>query len=180
MDKTLAHSPEYKPTSQKPLNCKYKHGTVHPMFKEILIGLDGSESSLHALSYAIHLAQQNKAKLHIVTAAEPLPPLAYDGVGGAPAYIPQYQDDLHDGLEKMQNEQLAKLKKEYPDVQITGEVIDGRPAHVIRDAMGNADLIVIGHRGHGGILSWVLGSVAKEIVDNCSVPVLVVKNKDYC
>jgi nucleotide-binding universal stress UspA family protein len=150
------------------------------MFKEILIGLDGSESSLHALNYAAHLAKQDKAKLHVVTAVEPLPPLAYGGAGGAPAYMPQYQDDLHNGLEKMQKEQLEKLKQEYPTLEITGDVIDGRPAHVIRDAAGNADLIVIGHRGHGGILSWVLGSVAKEIVDGCSVPVLVVKDKDYC
>ena len=150
------------------------------MFKEILIGLDGSESSLNALDYAAHLAKHDKAKLHVVTAVEPLPPLAYEGAGGAPAYMPQYQDDLHNGLEKMQKEKLAILKKDYPDLDIKADVIDGRPAHVIRDATGNADLIVIGHRGHGGILSWVLGSVAKEIVDGCTVPVLVIKNKDYC
>jgi len=148
------------------------------MFKKILIGLDGSQSSLNALDYALHLAKQDKAELKIVTAAEPLPPIAADG--GAPSYLPEYEEDLRKGLEKMQKTQLEKIKKNYPDLKVTAEVKEGRAAHVIKEAADDADLIIIGHRGHGGILSWVLGSVAKEIVDQCTAPVLVVKDKDYC
>lgn len=149
------------------------------MFKKILIALDGSDSSLRALDYAAHLAKQNKSELLIISAAEPLPPLAYEGAGSS-AYMPQYQDDLHNSLEKMQKEETAKLAKNHPTLKITSKVIDGRPAHVIREAAKDSDLIVIGHRGNGGLLSWMLGSVAKQIVDSCTCPVLVVKNPDYC
>ena len=148
------------------------------MFKKILIALDGSKSSLTALDYALHLAKQDKAELHIITAAEPLPPLAGEGI--APSYMPEYQEDLFNNLQKMQKTQVEKIKKQYPDLKIKAEVKEGRASHVIKEAAQDADLIVIGHRGHGGLLSWVLGSVAKQIVDECTAPVLVVKDKDYC
>ncbi len=148
------------------------------MFKKILIALDGSDSSLRALDYAAHLAKQDKSELFIISAAEPIPPLGVEG--SMPSYIPQYQDDLHKSLEKMQKEETAKLTKNYPTLKINSKVIDGRAATVIREAAQDSDLIVIGHRGHGGILSWMLGSVAKQIVDSCTCPVLVVKNPDYC
>ncbi|TFH06817.1 MAG: universal stress protein [Nitrosomonadales bacterium] len=150
---------------------------VHIVFNKILVGLDGSESNLNALNYAIHLAQQEKAELVLITAVEPLPPKAYE-MGGIPSYMPQYQVDLHKSLEEMQGTHLDRIRKSYPDLLISGSVKEGRAATVITDAAKDADLIVIGHRGHGGILSWVLGSVAKEVVDQCTVPVLVIKEKE--
>lgn len=149
------------------------------MFKKILVAIDGSKSSLKALDYAAHLAKQDKAELTIISAAEPLPPLAYESAG-TPTYYPEYQESLHQSLETLLKDQLTRIKKTYPKLQVTAQVIDGRAAAVIREAAADTDLIVIGHRGHGGILSWVLGSVAKQIVDECTVPVLIVKDKDYC
>ena len=148
------------------------------MFNKILVAVDGSDSSIKALDYAAHLASHDNAELKMVSAAEPLPPLGIEGT--APSYIPQYQDDLHKSLEKMLKKQEARIQKKYPDLKVTTKVIDGRPATVIRKASKNMDLIVMGHRGQGGILDWMLGSVAKQIVDTCTVPVLVIKDKDYC
>ncbi len=148
------------------------------MFNKILVAVDGSDSSIKALDYAAHLASQDNAELIIISAAEPLPPIAIEG--STPSYLPQYQDDLHKALEKIQKEQLDRIQKQYPKLKITAKVIDGRPVPVIREASKNTDLIVIGHRGQGGILDWMLGSVAKQIVDTCTVPVLVIKDKDYC
>ena len=150
------------------------------MFKRIVVGFDGSESSKKALDYAMHLATQDKAKLHIVTAVEPIPPLAYYPGSMPPTYLPEFIDELFEKTEKMQNQQLAELKEKHPDLDIKGVVLEGRAATVLKNASKDADLIVIGHRGQGGVLSWILGSVAKEVVDGCTVPVLVIKDKDYC
>ena len=98
----------------------------------------------------------------------------------SPSYIPQYQEDLRKSLEEMQKTQKERLSEAHPGLKIATDVVDGRAAHVIREASLDCDLIVMGHRGLGGVLSWVLGSVAKQIVDSCTVPVLVVKNPDYC
>ena len=44
------------------------------MYREIVVGTDGSPAALHALDHAIHLAAQETARLHIVTAYRPLTP----------------------------------------------------------------------------------------------------------
>jgi nucleotide-binding universal stress UspA family protein len=149
------------------------------MFNKILAAVDGSESSILALDYAAYLANQNTAELKIISAAEP-PPILHHPHYEVTTYIPNYQEDLHKVLEETQEKHIKRLIEQYPDLVIIGEVKDGGPVPIIKETAIDADLIVIGHRGLGGILSWVLGSVAKQLVDSCTVPVLVVKNRDYC
>ena len=148
------------------------------MFNKIVLGLDGSESSLNALRYAIHLAHQDNAELVLISAAEPNPLIAY--TPGGSAYFPKIDEEILEGMISMQKTQLDKVKAANPGLRVSGIVEAGRPAGIIKDLSKDADLIVIGHRGNNGILSLLLGSVARELVDTCTVPVLVVKNKEYC
>lgn len=150
------------------------------MFTKILLAFDGSDSSLQALDYAVHLAIRNEAELKIVSAAEPLPPLATQATPGYPSYIGNYQQELYDSFKKAQKEQVDKISEKYPNLKISAEVVEGRAVKVIKEASKDTDLIIMGHRGQGGLLTWMLGSVAKQIVDSCTVPVLIVKDKNYC
>ena len=150
------------------------------MFDKILVAIDGSESSLQALDYAAHLASQGDAELKIISAVEPLPPFSTQATPGFPRYIENFQQDLYEGYEKIQKEQIERIQKEYPNLKITAEVQEGRAVTVIREASEGVDLIVMGHRGQSGILTWMLGSVAKQVVDSCTVPVLVIKDRKYC
>lgn len=148
------------------------------MFNNILAPIDGSDTSLKALKLAAKLAEQNNAELHIISAAEPLPPLAAQAGRGAPAYMGNYQQDLHESLKETQETQITKLREKHPDLEITAKVIDGRAATVIQEQSKNKDLIIMGHRGRGGVLSWMLGSVAKTVVDTSRIPVLIVKDEE--
>jgi nucleotide-binding universal stress UspA family protein len=148
------------------------------MFNKITAALDGSESSIKALQYAAHLANQDKAELQIISVIEPLS-AAYAG-GSTSAYNEVHLEVTKQQYQKIQQEQTTKLTKQYPDLKITTIIREGRPSTEISQAAEDSDLIVIGHRGHGGILNWVLGSVAKQIVDNCTASVLIIKNPDYC
>ncbi|TFH15699.1 universal stress protein [Candidatus Bathyarchaeota archaeon] len=148
------------------------------MFNKITAALDGSESSIKALQYAAHLANQDKAELQIISVIEPLS-AAYAG-GSTSAYNEVHLEVTKQQYQKIQQEQTTKLTKQYPDLKITTIIREGRPSTEISQAAEDSDLIVIGHRGHGGILSWMLGSVAKQIVDNCTASVLIIKNPDYC
>jgi nucleotide-binding universal stress UspA family protein len=65
-----------------------------------------------------------------------------------------------------------------PGLKVEGFVVQGRAASAIVDearAM-EADLIVVGSRGHGTIATMVLGSTASEVVDHASCPVLVARS----
>ena len=148
------------------------------MFNKILVAVDGSSSSIYALDYAANLANQNNADLKIISVIEPIPTLYTAGSGAA------ISEGMHEitmeNYKKMHKEQQKSLKEKYPQLKVTTLIEEGKPAEVIKDVSSDSDLIVIGHRGLGGVLNWLLGSVAKQVVETCTVPVLVVKEKDYC
>jgi nucleotide-binding universal stress UspA family protein len=148
------------------------------MFKKILVAVDGSDASLKALDYVAHLADKYNSELKIVSVVEPLPQLYTTGT--SQAYHAKHMEIQEENYKKTHQEQRKRLNDEYPNLKISAVIETGRPATIIREASQDTDLIVIGHRGQGGVLSWVLGSVAKQIVDSCTVPVLVIKDREYC
>lgn len=149
------------------------------MFKKILVAVDGSDPSLHALEVAVAEVKEKKAELIMVSVVPPLPPMVE---GDMPHYSRDFTSDLKESYQKMLGAQLKKVKDANPDLKVEAIVTDGPPARGIIDEAGKhqADLIVIGNRGSSGVLSWMLGSVSRQVTDACTVPVLVVKNEKYC
>ena len=144
------------------------------MFHKITAAIDGSPTSIKALDEAAHIAAQDKAELHIITAIVPLP-LFLAGATSSPvnevhiSTQTQYYQKLH-------HTQEHRLHQTYPDLKITTTIKEGRAATVIKEAATDSDLIVIGHRGQSGIETHILGSVAKELLDQCTSPVLIIKD----
>ena len=64
---------------------------------------------------------------------------------------------------------------EAPPVSVKAHVRQGRPAKVLIDESEGADLLVVGHRGHGGFAGLVLGSVSQHVVAYAKCPVTVVR-----
>ena len=54
----------------------------------------------------------------------------------------------------------------------------GHPAQALIEASGEADLLVVGHRGHGAFTGMLLGSVGIHCVTNEACPVVVVRGSD--
>jgi len=150
------------------------------MFKTILAAVDGSKPSQHALHLAAQLAKQQGAQLHIVTVTPLLPAIAVEGF--SPEYLPQYQEDLEKAMQQTLDKAAEETRKNHPKLKVTTHLKEGRPAKKITEAAAeiDADLIVVGGRGTSGILTWVLGSVTREVADSCTVPVLVAKDQTYC
>ena len=71
----------------------------------------------------------------------------------------------------------ARTRLQRPGVDVAAAVILGRPATAIVEAARtmDADLVVVGSRGHGTIESMLLGSVSSEVVDHAHVPVLIAR-----
>ena len=62
-----------------------------------------------------------------------------------------------------------------PPVPVQPRVKQGRPAKVLIDESENADLLVVGSRGHGGFKGLVLGSVSQHAAAYAKCPVTVVR-----
>jgi nucleotide-binding universal stress UspA family protein len=73
----------------------------------------------------------------------------------------------------------ARSRLARPGLAVLTEVIQGRPATAIVNAAQafDADVLVVGSRGHGTIGSMLLGSVSAEVIDHATVPVLVARGR---
>ena len=153
------------------------------MYKTILVPLDGSEPSRHALAHAISIASKYGARLKLLAVVPQvvLPVFPDEGFGTAPVTaakdMARYQDKMKDLYEGVLAEAIAKLKEERSEIEVVAVLREGRPSATIVEVAENdgVDLIVMGSRGVGGITGWILGSTSRRVVDSCTRPILIVK-----
>jgi nucleotide-binding universal stress UspA family protein len=138
-----------------------------------IVGVDGSEASINALRWAV-----TEAKAH--DGGEVRAVLVWEmPYGGLEMNIAQgaYGVPNTTLLEKdasvcLQN--CIDALGDTPTVKVHAEVHEGQPASVLLELSHNADLIVVGSRGHGGFAALLLGSVSAHVVQHahCSVAVI--------
>jgi len=153
------------------------------MYKNILIAFDGSEPSKHALDQGISIANLASAEVFIISVVPRvmMPVFPDEGFGAAPVTAAQdmteYQQKMRDIYAKSLKEAEHDIEKNYPDLKVSTELMEGRPSSTIVEEAEKkeAELIVIGSRGLGGITGWILGSTSRRVVESCKVPILVVK-----
>ena len=141
-------------------------------FRTVLVPLDFSEHSAHALRLAIALARGSGATLHLVHAYEvPLGAIPPYGVAIPETLLAQVRDAAARRLEKASHEvDAAGLPGEIHVVQ--GPAADAIVEETKRLA---ADLIVMGTRGLTGLKHVLLGSVAERTVRLAPCPVLTTR-----
>jgi nucleotide-binding universal stress UspA family protein len=81
-------------------------------------------------------------------------------------------DDMTASAERLLAEVLQKV--DSSGVTITSRVVRGAPATALIAAAKDADLLVIGRRGHGGFMGLLLGSVAQQVAHHAPCPVVLV------
>jgi nucleotide-binding universal stress UspA family protein len=141
-----------------------------------LVGIDGSAASELAVEMAAGLTWSAGSRLEVLTVL----PTAADLYGGlretAGPYVPQ---DSFDRLETegraAVDQAVARLRR--PGLDVVARVGEGRAASVIVDAARHmeADLIILGARGHGVMEGALLGSVSAEVVDQAHGAVLIAR-----
>jgi nucleotide-binding universal stress UspA family protein len=140
-------------------------------WKTIVVGVDGSPSSRKALTWAAAEAADHRADLVVMNVWEHtlLPPAG--SVSVSERYVPEPTQRTADELLQIIKEELG----EDPPVLVQPHVKQGRPAEVLINESTNADLLVVGTRGHGGFAGLVLGSVSQHVAAYAKCPVTVVR-----
>jgi nucleotide-binding universal stress UspA family protein len=142
----------------------------------IVVGVDGSPSSLEALRWAVRAARVAGGSVDAVAAWE-----YPEGVGGF-GWSPGAAFGT-DGIAETVGNTLREavdtvMAQEGEDgVIVRRHVREGYPARVLMDAADGADLLVVGCRGHGGFAGLLLGSVSAQCVHHAPCPVLVMRGK---
>jgi nucleotide-binding universal stress UspA family protein len=141
--------------------------------KKILVPLDFSAESMHALELATDLAKRYEATLDLVYVYQTIAYALPDG------YVLITPDQLTELLAQFEN-RLAAAKRSALAAgvtQVESEIVDGYPISVIlqRQEQKGHDLIVMGTHGRTGIKRIVLGSVAENVLRSAKCPVLLVR-----
>jgi nucleotide-binding universal stress UspA family protein len=137
----------------------------------IVVGVDGSDSSIRALRWAANQAKVTGASLTVVTTWE-FPPT----FGWAPPYPSDFDPDK-DARKALQKNVDAVLGPD-PEVPVQLDVVEGHPSSVLVEKAKDAELLVVGSRGHGAFAGMLLGSVSEYCAAHAPCPVVIVRNPD--
>lgn len=138
--------------------------------KNILYPTDFSENARHALPFALNLAKENKAKLHIMHSIEE----PYDF---APM-VENIKQNVTRKVEKLFEEMIQGIHEQnkFEHLKVKSHLFEGRSVYSVINAVSeyDIDLIVMGTQGRSALERLFFGSTTSEIVQQSAVPVLVV------
>ena len=136
----------------------------------VVVGVDGSDPSVAALSWASRYGAATGATVravrvwHYPTAA-----------GLPPGKTPEPVEDEVEGW--VRDELTQAVTKANPDssAQVETKIVYGHPAEALIDESRGESLLVLGHRGHGGFAEALTGSIVIHCVNHAACPVVVVR-----
>ena len=140
--------------------------------ERIVVGVDGSASSIKALEWALEQARRTGAKVEAVQAWE-VPTMYGSGMMVLPGGE-EFDKSARQSLEAAVNNALGGRT----DVPVEHHTVGGHPAKSLIDMAEGADLLVVGSRGHGGFVGTLVGSVSQYCVSHASCPVVVIRATD--
>jgi nucleotide-binding universal stress UspA family protein len=137
-----------------------------------VVGVDGSEPSLRALDFALGSVEPNGGSVTCVAAWRT------EVEGGMLVTWPVADPSpaVDERFAQVVETALARVAPRHPGVKTSSVVRHGFAATVLLDVAReeDADLVVIGSRGHGGFTGLLLGSVSRRVVGKAGRPVAVV------
>ena len=141
----------------------------------IVVGIDHSADAKAALVFADEEARLRGATLRAVHAWQ----YGYIGLTGFEAGMPAVGGDLKEMQAGAEAALAASVREALPnsEVAIEQRVVQGAPAGVLVNESRDADLLVVGSRGHGGFAQLLLGSVSQQCAHHSECPVVIVHAK---
>jgi nucleotide-binding universal stress UspA family protein len=137
--------------------------------KRIVVGVDGSPASVDALRWAARQAELTQSSVQALITWQ----------------VPnQYGDDFYgqqiDWADIAQRALETALTEAGDGTPFGGDqvVFQGHPARSLVDVSHDAELLVVGSRGHGGFAGLLLGSVSSYVVAHANCPVVVIRHRE--
>ncbi|MGY0007128.1 universal stress protein [Micromonospora sp. I033] len=135
----------------------------------VVVGVDGSPSSVQALGFAVERAAQRDVPVRALRVWEP------PGERWAPS---GFDPEEANAAERAAAEaDLAPWRKSFPGVPVEVVASPGNPAALLVEASREAQLVVVGSRGRGGLRGMLLGSVSQQLIQHSACPVAVVRER---
>jgi len=134
----------------------------------VVVGVDGSAESAAALRWAVHYARALDRTIVAVIAWHH--PVNY-------GYPPVVDVDAATAAATVLAETVDAVVGAGTRVRVLSRVRQGHPATVLLEASRDADLLVVGNRGHGAFTGMVIGSVSAHCAHSATCPVVIVPHR---
>ncbi len=139
------------------------------MTRPITVGVDGTPESVAAAAWAGREAVRRGLPLRIVHAWQWQ---SYD-------IVPTADRDTQAGWVREAVEEARRTVTErHPGLTVTAQVLEGGPAGTLVAEAAAAELLVLGSRGHGAVVGFLLGSVGRRVIAESARPVVLVRSDD--
>lgn len=147
-------------------------GDGRSSYRRIVVGVDGSPVSRQALRWAAREADLRDCPLDVVygwqVSTEPRP----EGVGfGVTPPLEAYERQARTRLQGIVDDTLGP----QPPARVTVHAVHRSPGRALIEESADADLLVLGSRGHGRLAAWLLGSISEEAVHRAPCSVVIVR-----
>ncbi|MFI9243455.1 universal stress protein [Streptomyces sp. NPDC053086] len=137
------------------------------MTRPITAGVDGTAESLAALDWAAREAVRRGLPLRVVHAWR-----------YAEALATADRDTQKGWVSQGVTEAVGLVAERHPGLTVSTDVVEGGAAHALADAAAGAEMLVLGSRGHGPVVGFLLGSVGQQVIAEAARPVVLVRAED--
>ena len=133
----------------------------------IVVGVDGSPSSVNALREGARLAAELNGTVDAIAVwSAPTKQASYEAVGIG---------SFSEGATQVMDTALLEAFDGGSPAVVRARVEQGSAAAVLVEASKDARYVVVGRRGHGGLMGVLLGSVSSHTINHAHCPVIVVR-----
>jgi nucleotide-binding universal stress UspA family protein len=141
--------------------------------QHVVVGVDGSELSAEALEWAVEEANLRDLAVKVVYVVQPTYLPTAPPMGPVPFTT---GPDLAEAAHRVVDDLVSRARAKAPSLKVVGSVLTGSPSAGLVRAAAEAELLVVGSRGHGAVPGFLLGSVSASVATRTTVPVVVVRS----
>jgi|SRR5215472_5517797 len=136
----------------------------------VVVGVDGSSNSLKAFDWALKEAAIRQASLTVLAVV----PVATSISGLSAQHYPADEEARLKVKQAIQEavDKVTAGRSGLPSAAV--QAVSGLPADELVKASADADLLVLGDRGHGGFARLMMGSVSVQVSQHALCPVVIV------
>ena len=142
---------------------------------EIVVGVDGSEESRAALAWAVEEGRLRQAPVLAIHAWEV--PMVPAPTGLVPPSVEVVGDltELREDAASLVEVMVREIAGDAADVEIRPLTVEDKPVSALLNAAerNDAQMIVVGSRGHGGFVSLLIGSTSDQVARHATCPVVI-------
>ncbi|RDI34316.1 universal stress protein [Lentzea flaviverrucosa] len=138
--------------------------------RPVVVGVDGSAAGQAALKWAVEDARRRGCRVDVISAWHPNYGIL---IGPVPAEV--VMGMAPEAMRAAAQEGLDHAVEGFDGVEMRRVLVEGDPRTALVEASEDAELLVVGNRGHSTIVEAVLGSVSSYCVHHAKCPVVVIR-----